>query len=191
MAKKALADLDSDMILASILDPEGSPLPAAYNQEAKRVMQAARLWDTFPDTRRVAVMLQQKYNISYKTATRDVNLAKELYKVDNKFDYDAVFAWMVKDQIELINKCKLNGDFKEWNKAKKVLRDIIGEKPAEIEDPRRMEKNVINIQINNNGHTFNVPIEQIRALDPEAQAKLIDSLSEPIDDAEAEDIMNS
>lgn len=58
---------------------------------------------------------------------------------------------MIKDQIQLIRDCKLRGDLKNWNNAKKVLHQMIGERPASVEDPRRMEKNVINIQINNMG----------------------------------------
>lgn len=189
--KKALSDLDSDMILASILDPKGSPLPAKYDQQAKRVMQAAKLWDDYPNDRKVATMLQAKYPISYKTATRDVALAKQLYKTEHTFDFDAAMAWMIKDQIELINQCKKKGDLNAWNKAKKVLREIIGDRPVQVEDPRRMEKNVINIQINNNGHAMNIPIEKVRELAPQEVGELVNSLSEPITDDEAVDIMNS
>ena len=45
--KKALPDLDADLILASILDPEGSPLPRQYEQQKRRVIQASRLWDSY------------------------------------------------------------------------------------------------------------------------------------------------
>jgi hypothetical protein len=100
-------------------------------------------------------------------------------------------AWMIKDQIELINQCKKKGDLNAWNKAKKVLREIIGDRPVQVEDPRRMEKNVINIQINNNGHAMNIPIEKVRELAPQEVGELVNSLSEPITDDEAVDIMNS
>ena len=191
MPKKALADLDSEMILSSILDPENSPLPKPYQEEALRVMQAAKLWDTFPTDRKVATLLMAKYNISYKTALRDVDLAKQLYKLENTFDYDATIIWMIKDQLELIHKCRAEGDLETWNKAKVGLKKIIGDKPETVEDPRRVESTVINIQLNSNGHTFNIPIDKLRELDPEALTDLISSTTEQITDADAEEIMNS
>ena len=33
---KSLADLSADQIIASILDPEGSPLPVEYEQEKRK-----------------------------------------------------------------------------------------------------------------------------------------------------------
>ena len=98
---------------------------------------------------------------------------------------------MIKDQIQLIRDCKLRGDLKNWNNAKKVLHQMIGEKPASVEDPRRMEKNVINIQINNMGKMVNIPLDAIRNLSQEEQKVLVDSMYTPIDDVQAEEIMNS
>ena len=98
---------------------------------------------------------------------------------------------MIKDQIQLIRDCKLRGDLKNWNNAKKVLHQMIGERPASVEDPRRMEKNVINIQINNMGKMVNIPLDAIRSLSQEEQKVLVDSMYTPIDDVQAEEIMNS
>lgn len=68
---------------------------------------------------------------------------------------------------------------------------MIGEKPASVEDPRRMEKNVINIQINNMGKMVNIPLNAIRNLSQEEQKVLVDSMYTPINDIQAEEIMNS
>ena len=72
-----------------------------------------------------------------------------------------------------------------------VLHQMIGERPAAIEDPRRMEKNVFYIQINNQGQTVNLPLDAIRNLTSDEQKILIDSMYQPIDDAQAEELMNS
>ena len=179
--RKALADLSADDILASILDPEGSPLPAKYETEKRRVIQASRLWDTYPNERRVAYILQAKYNISLKTALRDVELAKQVFKTQHTFDYDATAMWMIKDQIELINKCKIQGDLKEWNKAKKVLQDMVEKlHPTHEEDPSRLQAN-----------QFQMPLDKVRDLDPDSLKNLIDSLAQPIEDAEVEEIFDS
>lgn len=190
--KKALADLSADDILASILDPEGSPLPSQYEQEKRRVIQASRLWDTYPNERRVAVMLQTKYNISLKTALRDVELAKQVFKTQHTFDYDATALWMIKDQIELINKCKVRGDLKEWNKAKKVLQDMVEKlHPVHEEDPSRLQANLFVLNVTAHGHQFEVPLDKVRDMDPDSLKVFIDSLAQPIEDAEVEEIFDS
>ena len=190
--KKALADLSADDILASILDPEGTPLPAKYEQEKRRVIQASRLWDTYPNERRVAVILQTKYNISLKTALRDVELARQVFKTQHTFDYDATAMWMIKDQIELINKCKVKGDLKEWNKAKKVLQDMVEKlHPVHEEDPSRLQANLFVINVTAHGHQFQMPLDKVREMDPDALKTLVDSLAQPIEDAEVEEIFDS
>lgn len=52
---------------------------------------------------------------------------------------------------------------------KKVLHQMIGEKPASVEDPRRMEKNVFYIQINSMGQKVDIPLDAIRNLSQEEQ----------------------
>lgn len=190
--RKALADLSADDILASILDPEGSPLPAKYEPEKRRVIQASRLWDSYPNERRVANILQCKYNISLKTALRDVELAKQVFKTQHTFDYDATAMWMIKDQIELINKCKVSGDLKEWNKAKKVLQDMVEKlHPTHEEDPSRLQANLFVLNVTAHGHQFQMPLDKVRELDPDSLKALVDSLAQPIEEAEVEEIFDS
>ena len=191
--RKALADLDADSIIASILDPEGSPLPAKYEQEKRRVIQASRLWDTYPNERRVAAILMSKYPISLKTALRDIELAKQVFKTQHTFDYDATAMWMIKDQVELIRRCQVANDLKEWNKAKKVLQDMVEKlHPSSEEDPSRLQANMFVINVTANGHQFQVPLDKVRELDPDSLKTLVDSLATPIEDAEVlEEIFDS
>lgn len=191
--RKSLADLSADTILASILDPEGSPLPAKYEQEKRRVIQAARLWDSYPNDRRVATIIMAKYNVTLRTAMHDVALAKEVFKTQHTFDYDSTAMWMIKDQIELIRKCKVAGDLKEWNKAKKVLHEMVEKlHPSGDEDPTRIQANMFMVTVTASGHQFNVPLEKVREMDPESLKTLVDSLATPIEDAEVlEEIFES
>ena len=92
----------------------------------------------------------------------------------------------------MIRECKLKGDLKQWNNAKKTLAALIGEKPEAIEDPRRMEKNVFYIQVNNGtGDKLNINLDTLRSLSHQDRKEIIDTLYQPIDDVQAEDIMNS
>ena len=191
MSKKSIAQLSADVIQAHILDPENSQLPDEYREEFNRVIQTARLLDDYPNESHVIKMLQAKYNISSYTCKRDIALAKNLYKTQHTFDWDFTMAWMVKDQLELIRECKLSGDLKEWNRSKKVLREIIGERPASVEDPRRVEKNVFYIQVNNAGNTYNVPLDKVKGLSGDDLKTIVDALNDPIDEAQATEIMDT
>lgn len=188
-----LADQKSDVILAHILDPDSSPLTPKQQEEFNRVVQAAKLLDDYPNDRHVLQILKQKYNVSVTQLRTDIAHAKELFKTEHAFDYDMAFSWMIKDQIELIRECKLRGDFKNWNAAKKVLREMIGEKPATVEDPRRMMANQFFIQINNGtGQPVNIPLDKLRGLAPDEIQIIQQSLVQPIaDDTQAEEIFNS
>lgn len=174
-SKAALEEQSYDLIQQHIIDPENSPLPEHLRVQCNRVLQIARLLDDYPNESHII----------------NIMLAKELFKTQHQFDWDFWYAWMIKDQIQLIRDCKLKGDLKQWNNAKKVLHQMIGEKPASVEDPRRMEKNVFYIQINSMGQKVDIPLNAIRNLSQEEQKLLVDSMYTPIDDAQAEEIMNS
>lgn len=192
--RKALSDFTQDEILAAIVDPEHNPLPEKYDAELHRVMQASRLWDRYPNERHVADMMIAKYGISRTMAMKDLALAKRLYNQENRIDYDAMATWAVKDQLELINKLKLRRDFKEWNKAKKVLMDMLERiRPAQEEDPRRMEKNTFVVNVNTGmGKSFAIPLDMLRSLGGEALKTMIDSMTTPIEDAQVvEEIWDS
>ncbi len=122
---------------------------------------------------------------------KDIALAKELFKTQHTFDWDFWFSWQIKDQIELIREAKLKGNLKEWNNAKKVLMAMIGERPAANEDPRRMEKNVFYIQVNQNGTPVNINLDKFRNLPPDQIKEVIDAMYEPIDETMAEEIIKS
>lgn len=194
MAKRgvpALADLKTDSILAHIIDPDNNPLPAKLDAEFQRVLGVARMLDDYPNESHIMRLHCAKYRVSKSQARTDIAHAKELYKTQHTFDWDFCFSWMIKDQLELIRSCRLRNDFKNWNAAKKVLLEMIGEKPAAIEDPRRMEKNVIVIQANINGNVISLPLDKVRGLSAADIQLLQESMQQPITEVEAEEIFNS
>ena len=192
LAKKtALTDQAYDIIQAHIIDPENSPLPEKLKERFDRVLQIGRLLDDYPNESHVINIMLAKYRVTRTTIRKDLALAREIFKTQHQFDWDFWFYWMLKDQIELIRRCKLNGDFKNWNNAKKTLLAMIGEKPAAVEDPRRMEKNVINLQVNYSGQGLNIPVEALAKFSEKDRKILLDSLYQPIDEVQAEEIMNT
>jgi hypothetical protein len=190
MAK--LLELSHDIIEAHILDPENNPLPPELQEQFNRVMTAARLLDDYPNDSQIVAMLARKYRASVTTFRKDLALAKEVFKTKHTFDWDFWFAWQIKDQLELIRKCKLQGNLKEWNQAKKVLHQIIGDKPAGVEDPKRMEHTTVYIQVvNNNGTTEYKSIGDVHDLRPDEVQELLEVMQEPIDEKKGEELMNS
>lgn len=178
-------------IQAHILDPDNSPLPEKLRPMMNRVLTAAKLLDSYPVEGHIIKLMQAKYSVTATTVRKDIQLAKTLFKTNHTFDWDFWQAWQLKDQMELIREAKLRGDLKAWNNAKKVLHKIIGDKPEAVEDPRRMEKNVFNIQVNYNGQTMVIDFDKLRSLDPKLRAEVLQCLYEPVDDAQAEEIMES
>lgn len=190
-SKKTLDEQRYEIIQQHMIDPDNSPLPDYLAEQFKRVLQIARLMDDYPNDSHIINIMLAKYRITRTQIRKDMQLARELFKTQHEFDWDFWFAWQLKDQIELIRQCKLKGDLKQWNNAKKVLMLMIGQKPEAIEDPRRMEKNVINIQVNNLGQIVNLPLDAVRSLSQEDREMLVNSMYEPIEDAQAEEIMNT
>lgn len=189
---KALDEERFETIRNHLLDPQQFPLQTREEEkQLRRVQQAAMLMQEYPNEVHVIRLMMQSHNVSRTQIRRDIALAKEIFKTDFDFDWDYWRAWQIKDQLELIREAKMRGDLREWNNAKKLLKEIIGEKPEAIEDPRRMEKNVFYVQIiNADGRSVQVPLDKLR-YSGEDVATIIDTLNEPISDAQAEEIMNS
>lgn len=187
-----LEDQSYELIQQHIIDPEHSPLPVELQDKLNRVVSAAKLLDDYPDDTHVINLMMRKYNVSRTQIRKDIALAKQLYKTNHTFDWDFWNAWQIKDQVELIRECRLRGDLKAWNNAKKTLLAMIGEKPVAIDDPRRMEKNTFVIQVNaGTGDKVNINLDTMRSLSPDDRKRIIDTLYQSVDEAQVEDIMNS
>lgn len=188
----SLAEQRYDIIQQHIIDPENSPLPVELQEQFNRVLQVARLLDDYPNDSHIINIMLVKYRISTTQVRKDIALARELFKTNHSFDWDFWHAWQIKDQLELIRECKLRGDLKQWNNAKKTLAVLIGEKPEALEDPRRMEKNVFYIQVNNgSGEKVNINLDTLRGLPQKDRKEIIDTLYQPMDDNQVEELMNS
>ena len=188
----SLAEQRYELIQAHIIDPENSPLPDELREQFNRVLQVARLLDDYPNDSHIINIMLAKYRISTTQVRKDLRLTRELFKTNHTFDWDFGHAWQIKDQLELIRECKIKGDLKNWNNAKKTLAVLIGEKPAALDDPKRMEKNVFYIQVNNGtGEKMNISLDSLRGLSQQDRQAVIDTFYQPVDDTQVEEIMNS
>lgn len=191
--KKSLEEQPYDVILAHILNPDTSPLPEKYREEFNRVKYAAGALDEYHPAN-VIPRLLAKYNISRNQARQDVKLAQELFKTKFTFDYDFWQQWQIKDLVEIIRTCKLAGGKleKERIAAHKVLKEIIGDKPVGVEDPRRMEKNVFYIQLNNNNTTVNIPMDKLKGLSQAEIQTIVAAMTTPeVEDGNIIELLNT
>lgn len=189
---KALVDVAHTQIMAYCLDPVAHPLEPKFRAQYDRVVQAARLLDAYPAETKVISLMRAKYDVTLRQIRNDIDLAKELFKSKHSFDWDFWQAWMIKDQVELIQRAKEKGDLKSWNAAKKTLQAMVGEKPVQETDPQRMMKNTFVIQVNNfNGQKFEIPLDQMQQLNAEEKKVVIDALYQPVDEEQVEEIFNS
>ena len=101
-SKAALEEQSYDLIQQHIIDPENSPLPEHLRVQCNRVLQIARLLDDYPNESHIINIMLAKYRISRTQIRKDIALAKELFKTQHQFDWDFWYAWMIKDQIQLI-----------------------------------------------------------------------------------------
>lgn len=189
--KVPIAQQRYELILAHILDPDNSPLPEEFSEKFNRIKSAAIMLDDYHPAN-VIPRLVAKYNITRNTAREDIKLAQELFKSNHHFDYDFWQQWQIKDLVDTIRTCKLEGKEKERIAAQKVLKNVIGVKPESPDDPKRMEKNVFYIQLNNNQTTVNIPMEKLKGLSPEEVRTVVASLTAPeIEDTQIVDILNT
>ncbi|MDH6355468.1 hypothetical protein M2132_001811 [Dysgonomonas sp. PH5-45] len=191
--KKSLEEQKYDVILAHILNPDNSPLPDEYRQQFDRIKYAAVALDEYHPSN-VIPRLLIKYNITRNQARNDIKLAQELFKSKHTFDFDFWQQWQIKDLVDVIRTCKLaNGKLeKERVAAHKVLKSIIGDKPTGEEDPRRMEKNIFYIQLNNNNTTVNIPMDKLKGLSQEEVQTVVAAMTTPeIEDSEIIELLNT
>ncbi len=189
--RRELVEQSHETILAHILDPENSPLPMELQEQFNRVKSAAQMLDNYHPGSCIP-RLQAKYNISKTTARRDIQLAQDLFKSYQTFDWDFWQTWQIKDLVESIRKCKLKGDEKNRIAAHKALKLVIGEKVVNDEDPKRMEKNVFYIQLNNNGTIVNMDLNKIKGLDKSEIRTVVEALTTNVEtDEQVAEILNT
>lgn len=192
MPPKNFNELHHSVILAHIADPENSPLDQVHKPMFDRVVTAARLIDDYPVSSVLLSVMRAKYpEMSTTQLRKDISLAQEIFKSRHTFDWDYWYAWMIKDQVELINQAKKRQDLKERNKGLDNLRKMIGERPVQNEDPRRMEANKFTVKVRMAGKSVEIDLDKARSLPEDLHKQAIDTLWEPIDDDKAEDLMNS
>lgn len=187
----SIMQLSADDIRAHILDPGHHPLPAGCEQQFEVVCKIAQYMDEYPSDAQLLKIIKTQYRLSDDRIRVNIRLAREMFKSKFDFDWDFLRAWEIKDQLELVRRCKEKGDIKAWNDAKKVLHTLIGERPEGVGNGGRIDKTVINITVNRNGKSQTIPLDDVRDLKYNEIEEIFESADTEISVSEAESIMNS
>ena len=196
MAKKALEDYRYELIKAHFVDPAHSPLPEEEQHLLNRVLSIARVMDRYPIQKNAISVHMQKYkDISRSQAYEDCSLSMRLFNSLHSFDYDYWHRWLIEDIVKNIEACKkLKNDpaaLRAWGLAHANLLKAIGERPLKEINPKLVEAHQFLIPIQINNITYNFDLMKFLDLPGDVRKKVADALVSPIDDAQAEEIMQS
>lgn len=165
---KALEDQRYELIKAHILDPANSPLPAEQQEELERIVSVSRVLEKNPVMRDAVLLHQSKYTgISKSTAYRDARIAMKLYGCLRPFEYDFWQSWLINDSLQNIKDCRKTGttaDRRVIAMEHANLIKIIGEKPVDLPDPGRNEKNQFYIMTQVNNQEIKIDLDRLEEL---------------------------
>ena len=197
MTQLSLIDQNFETIKQHILDPENSTLPMHLQPVLDRWYSATKLLDKYPIRKHALALHRKKFpEISMATAYRDLSSAAKLYNTYQNFDYDFWLNWILNDITENIKTCRRIGGSQERKiiaQEHANLLKAIGERPTNVDDPTRHEKNDFYIMVNLNGALTKVDLNNLKDVPTRTMKELNHLLfaGEDITDVEAEEIMNS
>lgn len=196
MSRKALEDTKYELIKSHILNPGDSPLTPEHQEILDRVLTVAKILDKNPIQKNAAAIHLTKYpHLSRSQAYEDIRLAMKLFNSIHQFNYDFWQTWLINDIVNNIQMCRNHGTpqaYKVIAIEHANLIKAIGEKPEELEDPRRLEKQNFYILVQNNNTTVKVDINSLEKLPAATIQELNKALfAKEITDGEVESIFKS
>jgi hypothetical protein len=176
MRIKALSDERYELIKSHILDPENSPLPQEMQQQLDRIISMAKVLDKHPTLKHAVALHRSKYpGISNSQAYLDGRIARRIYKSMHEFDFDFWKSWLVNDIVENINRCEDNPS----HQSRRIIAmehanliKAIGEKPDDLQDPRRNEKHQFYLLVQLNQQNIKIDLNSLEKLPAETLKKL-------------------
>lgn len=197
MSKRALEETSYELIKSHILDPDSSPLSSQQQEQLDRIISVSKILDRNPIQRQAVALHQAKYpTISRSQAYMDVQLATRLFNTLHSFDWDFWRAWLINDIVRTIEKARNDGSpqaLRVVAMEHRNLIEVIGEKPQELEDPKRLEKQSYYILIQNNNNTIKLDVNTLHSL-PTNTLREINRLvfaGAPLSDQDVETLFNT
>ena len=188
----SLEDQNWQTVKRAILDPETSQLPEEQTAMICRIISLARLIDRHPQGKTAISLHMNKYpDISRRTATRDLQCARDLNVTQQSFNYDFWHNWLVNDIIDQIQAAKARGDLRNWSAGHANLIRAIGEKIPEEKDPKLVEKHTFLIQLNQHSKTINIDMKDIDSYSPAELKQISDGIYTEITEEDTAEIFKT
>ena len=197
MSRKALEDTRFELIKAHILEPDNSPLNPEQQEILDRVISIAKVLDKNPIQKQAVAIHQVKFpELSRSQAYEDLRLAMRLFNTIHMFDYDFWQTWTINDIVRNIERCRNNATPQAYRVIAMEhanLIKILGERPAELEDPRRTEKHSFYILVQNNNTSVKIDMNNLEKLPAGTLQELNRALfgGKEITEAEAEELFRT
>ncbi|KAF0198391.1 MAG: hypothetical protein FD166_1444 [Bacteroidetes bacterium] len=197
MSRKALEDTRYELIKAHILDPDSSPLSEEHQEIMERVISVAKILDKNPIQKQAIAIHQAKHpHLSKTQAYEDIRMAVKLFNTIHTFDFDFWQTWLINDIVKNIERCRNNGTPQAYRVIAMEHANLIkalGERPEEMDDPRRTEKHSFYVLVQNNNTTVKIDMNNLEKLPAGTLQELNKALfgGKEISDAEVEDIFKT
>ncbi|MPL77630.1 hypothetical protein SDC9_23487 [bioreactor metagenome] len=197
MSRKALEDTRFELIKAHILEPDHSPLNPEQQEILDRVISIAKVLDKNPIQKQAVAIHQVKFpELSRSQAYEDLRLAMRLFNTIHTFDYDFWQTWTINDIVRNIERCRNNATPQAYRVIAMEhanLIKILGERPTELEDPRRTEKHSFYILVQNNNTSVKIDMNNLEKLPAGTLQELNRALfgGKEITEAEAEELFRT
>ena len=197
MSRKALEDTRFELIKAHILEPDNSPLNPEQQEILDRVISIAKVLDKNPIQKQAVAIHQVKFpELSRSQAYEDLRLAMRLFNTIHTFDYDFWQTWTINDIVRNIERCRNNATPQAYRVIAMEhanLIKILGERPTELEDPRRTEKHSFYILVQNNNNSVKIDMNNLEKLPAGTLQELNRALfgGKEITEAEAEELFRT
>jgi len=197
MSRKALEDTRFELIKAHILEPDNSPLNPEQQEILDRVISIAKVLDKNPIQKQAVAIHQVKFpELSRSQAYEDLRLSMRLFNTIHTFDYDFWQTWTINDIVRNIERCRNNATPQAYRVIAMEhanLIKILGERPAELEDPRRTEKHSFYILVQNNNTSVKIDMNNLEKLPAGTLQELNRALfgGKEITEAEAEELFRT
>ncbi|MBQ9418732.1 MAG: hypothetical protein IJU19_09165 [Bacteroidales bacterium] len=191
---KALAtafDADFEVVREYINTGTSNALTPTHQRMIDTCVFAYGLLRDFPQRNVCIRKLMAAKEMSYATAAKYVDFARQTW--GNYLDYQRDFleSFFLENLMKEIS--APGGDEKIRAKNLATLQKYLDKLPAERLDPRLMEQNTVNIQVNvGDGKHFLLNQKLLAALPPEVRSQLLAAVDDTItSDAEAEVLINT
>lgn len=165
----------------------------ALSDEHKRMLDICLfcygLMRDFPQRNVCIRKLMAKMNLPFSTAARYIDFTRQTWGsyVDYKREFLEVF--FLEKIMGEITKSNVSDAVRAKNLS--TLEKYIANRPAENIDPKLMEKNVVNIQVNVGTKSFVLNQQMLAGMPLEVRQQILAAIDDTVDDAGAVEMLES